>query len=97
MNSNKQISVYDNTVSSRTYIGYIAEQAGGFACIGRDGKLYIKTMGQDTAELPLNFFANFKWGEKFKVSRVRYEDGTQLFEKGNTTENTIHISHGCNF
>lgn len=43
LNMNKVISVYDNTVSARTYLSYIAEQAGGFACIGRDGKLYIKS------------------------------------------------------
>ncbi len=43
LNSDKQISVYDNTVSARTYLSYIAEQAEGFAVIGRDGKLYIKT------------------------------------------------------
>lgn len=89
---NKQIAVYDNTVSARTYLSYIAEQAGGFACIGRDGKLYIKIIGQDAAELPLKYFQNFKWEEMFKFSRVRYEDGVQLFEKGDTTGNTIYIS-----
>lgn len=91
-NMNKQIAVYDNTISARTYISYIAEQAGGFACIGRDGKLYIKTIGQDIAELPLKYFKNFKWGEKIKISRIKYEDGIQLFEKGNETGNTIYIS-----
>lgn len=43
LNMNKVIAVYDNTVSARTYLSYIAEQAGGFAFIGRDGKLYIKS------------------------------------------------------
>lgn len=89
---NKQISVYDNTISARTYLSYIAEQAGGFACIGRDGKLYIKTIGQDTVQMPLRYFENFEWGEKIKISRVKYEDGIQLFEKGNTTGNTIYIN-----
>lgn len=89
---NKQIAVYDSTVSAREYVSYIAEQAGGFACIGRDGKLYIKTIGENIAELPLKYFQNFKWGEKFKISRVRYEDGIQLFEKGNTLENTVYIN-----
>lgn len=88
----KQIEVYDNTISARTYLSYIAEQAGGFACIGRDGKLYIKTIGESTAELPLKYFQEFTWGEKFKISRVMYEDGVQLFEKGEKTENTLYIS-----
>ena len=89
---NKEIAVYDNTVSARTYLSYIAEQAGGIAVIGRDGKLYIKTIGESSATLSLKLFKTFKWGEKFKITRVRYDDGTQLFEKGDTTGNTVYIS-----
>lgn len=88
----KQVSVYDNTVSARTYISYIAEQAGGFACIGRDGKLYIKKIGQNIVSLPLRYFEKYSWGEKIKIRRIKYEDGIQLFEKGNTTGNTIYIN-----
>ena len=89
---NKEIAVYDNTVSARTYLSYIAEQAGGIAVIGRDGKLCIKTIGESSVTLPLKLFKTFKWGEKFKITRVRYDDGTQLFEKGDTTGNTVYIS-----
>ena len=92
MNSDKQVAVYDNEVSARDYVSYIAEQAGGFASIGRDAKLYIKTIGEDTAELPLKYFQDFTWGEAFKISRVQYEDGVQLFETGDTTSNTVYIS-----
>lgn len=92
MNSDKEIAVYDNTVTARTYLGYIAEQAGGFAIIGRDGKLYIRTIGEDTAELPLKYFSEYSWGEKFKVSRIAYEDGVQNFKKGDEVNNTIWIS-----
>lgn len=92
MNCDKEIAVYDNTVSARTYVSYIAESAGGFACIGRDGKLYIKTIGETTATLPIKYFQNFKWGEKIKITRVSYEDGIQSFKNGDTTGNTIHIS-----
>lgn len=84
--------MYDNTVSARTYLSYIAEQAGGIAVIGRDGKLYIKTIGESPVTLPLKLFKTFKWGEKFKITRVRYDDGIQLFEKGDTTGNTVYIS-----
>lgn len=42
LNSDVLISVYDNTITARKFISMIAEQAGGFAHIGRDGKLYIK-------------------------------------------------------
>lgn len=89
---NKEIAVYDNRVTAREYISYIAESAGGFACIGRDGKLYIKKIGETTATLPLKYFQDFKWGEKIKITRVSYEDGIQSFKQGDTTGNTIHIS-----
>ena len=42
--------------------------------------------------MPLKLFKTFKWGEKFKITRIRYEDGVQLFEKGDTTGNTVYIN-----
>lgn len=42
LNSNVLINTYDNTITARRFISMIAEQAGAFAHIGRDGKLYIK-------------------------------------------------------
>ena len=92
LNDDKQIAVYDNTVSARTYLSYIAEQAEGFAVIGRDGKLYIRTFGQDTIEFDINLFKDFKWGDKFKVSKVSYEDGVQDFKFGDNTADTIYIN-----
>lgn len=88
----QEIAVYDNTVSARDYLSYIAEQAGGFAYIGRDGKLYIKQIGRDESSLNIELFQDFTWGNRFKVSRVRYEDGIQLFEQGNTENNTVWIN-----
>lgn len=92
LNSDKQISVYDNTVSARTYLGYIAEQAEGFAVIGRDGKLYIRTFGQDTVNVDINLFKDYKWGDKFKVSKVSYEDGVQDYKFGDNMADTIYIN-----
>lgn len=92
LNDNKEVSVYDNTVSARTYISYIAEQAGGFAFIGRDGKLYIKTIGEDTTTVNKQLFKDFSLGDKFTVSRIAYEDGIRSFKYGNITKNTIWIN-----
>ena len=91
LNSDKQIAVYDNTVTARTYLGYIAEQAGGFAVIGRDGKLYIKTFGEDTINFNIDLFGDFTWGDKLKVSRVSYEDGIQNYKFGDETQATVFI------
>lgn len=42
--------------------------------------------------MPLKYFQNFNWGERIKISRIRYEDGVQLFEQGNPTGNTLYIN-----
>lgn len=91
LNDDKQIAVYDNTVAARTYIGYIAEQAEGFAVIGRDGKLYIKTFGEDSVDFDINLFGDFTWGDKLKISRVSYEDGIQNYKFGDETQATVFI------
>lgn len=85
--------MYDNTVTARTYLSYIAEQAGGFAYIGRNNKLYIKTISNTVAEVvPFRLFQKYSWGEEFKVSRVAYEDGTRDFKFGNANYNTVWIN-----
>lgn len=92
LNDDKTIAVYDNTVSAREYLSYIAEQAGGFACIGRDGRLYIRKIGESVVDCDIKYFQRFTWGEGFKVSRVVYEDGVQDFEFGDETNNTIWMN-----
>ena len=73
-------------------MSYIAEQAEGFAVIGRDGKLYIRTFGQDTVNVDINLFKDYKWGDKFKVSKVSYEDGIQDYKFGDNMADTIYIN-----
>ena len=70
LNSDKKVSVYDDTVTAREYIGYIAESAGCFACIDRNGKLCFKEFCQDETEIPLEMFGEYKWGEEFKISKI---------------------------
>lgn len=89
---NKQIAVYDNTISARTYLSYIAEQAGGFATIGRDGKLYIKQIGQDKIDFNIELFKDYKWGDSFKINRVSYENGIHDYKFGPENGNTIYIN-----
>ena len=92
LNSDKQISVYDNTITAREYISYIAESAGGFACAGRDGKLYIKTLYENEEEIPLKLFKTYKFGEEYQISKVSYEDGVRSFKFGDDTRNNLWIS-----
>lgn len=92
LNSDKKVSVYDNTVTAREYISYIAESAGCFACIDREGKLCFREFGQDETEIPLEMFGEYKWGEEFKISKVSYEDGIRSFKFGDNTRNNLWIN-----
>lgn len=89
---NTEILVWDNEITAREYISYIAEQSGTFAYIGRDGKLYFKKIGEDSIELNKRFFRDIKFGEQFKISRIAYEDGIQDFKKGTIKNNTVWIN-----
>lgn len=92
LNSNKKVSVYDNTITAREYIGYIAESAGCFACIDREGKLCFREFYQDETEIPLELFGEYKWGEEFKISKVSYEDGVRSLKFGDETRNNLWIN-----
>ncbi len=92
LNSDKKVSVYDNTITAREYISYIAESAGCFACIDRKGKLCFREFGQDETEIPLEMFGEYKWGEEFKISKVSYEDGVRSFKFGDDTRNNLWIN-----
>lgn len=92
LNSDKKVSVYDNTVTAREYISYIAESAGCFACIDREGKLCFREFYQDETEIPLELFGEYKWGEEFKISKVSYEDGVRSFKFGDNTRNNLWMN-----
>lgn len=92
LNSDKKVSVYDNTVTAREYISYIAESAGCFACIDRKGKLCFREFCQDEIEIPLEMFGEYKWGEEFKISKLSYEDGLRSFKFGDDTRNNLWIN-----
>ena len=92
LNSDKKVAVYDNTVTAREYISYIAESAGGFACIDRKGRLCFRKFYQDETEIPLEMFGEYKWGEEFKILKVSYEDGIRSFKFGDDTRNNLWIN-----
>lgn len=92
LNSTKKMYVYDNSITAREYMGYIAEAAGCFACAGRDGKIYFRSIGEDTIEIPQNLFKTYKYGEQYKISRVAYENGIESFKFGTETNNTLWLS-----
>lgn len=91
-NGNIEVGVYDNTVSGKRYISYIAELKGCNAKHGRDGILYLVPLKQ-TSSVSINALKSKSWklGEKFQISGVSYDDGARPFKAGDTTNNTLFI------
>jgi len=90
---NKGINWYDNTRTAREYIGYIAELNGGYAQIGKDGRLYfIKQNTPSAKTISIDDCSDFKIGEKHIITRVVYEQGTLKYEYGDETGNTLYLS-----
>lgn len=73
-------------------MSYIGENGAGFVCAGRDGKIYIKVLGEDKKEIPLNLFKTYKFGEEYKISKVAYENGIESFKFGDETKNTLWLN-----
>lgn len=91
--NNKIISWYDNTITAREYIGYVAELNGGYAQIGKDGKLYfIKQNTLTSKTINIDDCSDFKIGEKHIITRVVYEQGALKYEYGNETGNTLYLN-----
>lgn len=90
---NKNISWYDNTLTAREYIGYIAELNSGYAQIGTDGKLYfVKHNTASATDISLDDCEDFSIGERHKITRVVYELGTLKYEFGDESGNTLYLN-----
>lgn len=78
---NDVVSSYDNTITARTYISYLAEQAGAIASINREGKLiFVKLKDLTVQKIPLSVVEKYEIGEIYKIERVVYEDAIRKYE-----------------
>lgn len=90
MGYDTEISI-TNTLTARQVIGYIAELAGGFARIGREGKLYIKRIGENTTEIDIELFGDYSWGEKFVCNEVDFISDTYDYEISDTDFSSAYL------
>ena len=94
LGSTTAIGIYDNTIKARTYVSYIAEQAGCIAKIDRSGNLiFIPIDSLTTQRIPLSICSKYTKGTPFEIQRVVYELGTIKFETSNDENlQTLYIS-----
>ena len=88
----KPISWYDNTRTARQYIGYIAELNGGYARIDNGILYFYKQNTPSMKTISIDDCADFKIGEKHKITRVVYELGALKHEYGDQTGNTLYLN-----
>lgn len=90
-----EIGIYDNSITARVYITYLAEQAGAIAKINRNGELvFIYLNNLTTKRIPLSVVEKYEIGDKYKISRVVYEDAIRKFEAGTDTYDTLYLNAG---
>ena len=98
INGDVIVDVYDNSILPRTYLSLISERAGGFAKINRNNKLEIKTFADvDTVQLPVNKIGDHDYQELRTVTKVVYQNATQIFEAGTDTGTTIFLTQDSPF
>lgn len=90
--SDTELIIYDGTtMTARQVIGYIAELAGGFATIGRNGKLYIKRIGENTTTLDIDLFGDYSWGEKFVCNEVDFINDNYDYEISDSDYSSAYL------
>lgn len=92
-NDSKLIGIYDNSISARIYVTYIAEQGGAIPIIDRDGDLdFVYINNLTTHKIPLNLIENYVLGDPYTISKVIYESGIIKYEAGTNTDNTLYVN-----
>lgn len=93
LNDNIEVGSYDNTVSGKQWISYIAEVKGCNAKMDREGRLTFVplTIKDPVYSLNAGSTKTFEIGEKYKISQVTYFDAIRNFTYGTDTDNTLFI------
>lgn len=91
--ADKVISWYDNTITAREYVGYIAELNGGYAFINSDGELELKKFS-NIVEKTINVdeCSDYEIGDYHRITKVVYDNGVAYYENGADSYNTLYIN-----
>ena len=94
VNDDILITWYDNRITAREYVSYIAEIAGGYARINSNGQLEIVPFTNTSSEtIEITDTSGYKIGEHYKITKVVYDNEAGIhFEHGDETGNTLYLN-----
>lgn len=84
-NNNKKLYFYDDSLSGKDNISFLAELFGGNAKMGRDGKCYIiplKDSNKEPVEIDALSGKSIEIGDIYEISRVCYDNGKLKYQSG---------------
>lgn len=92
-NSSDLIGIYDNTIKARAYIYYLAEQCGAIPTIDREGELiFVYINNLEVQRIPLSSIEKFEIGDKYRISKVIYEDAIRKYQSGNDNYDKLFLN-----
>ena len=90
--STDNVGIYDNTITARQYVAYLAEQAGKIATINRSGELiFVDINNLSTWEIPIEIVEKYESRKPYKIGKVIYEDGVRKYETAITNYDTLFL------
>lgn len=93
--ASRLINYYDNTITARQYIGFVAELNGGYAYINNEGKLaFAKMNTTPTGTVNAENCGSYELGVRHQIARVHYDNGTDVqdYPSAETEGDTLYIN-----
>lgn len=88
-----EISWFDNTISARDYLGFIAEINGSYVYITADDKIAFKEVNSNSVDtINFNQVSDYKIGQEHHIDRVLWDDGLNYWENGTGNYDTYYIN-----
>lgn len=90
--SDMEVTWFDNSLTARTYLGYIAELNSSFLVITPDNKLAFKNIVQTPVKtVTFDEISDYKIGSKHEITRVVFDNTYNYWVFGDETGETYYI------
>ena len=88
----QQVNFWDNTISIRSYLKWIAELEGKFPYSSADGSIRFRGISQQ-ADWQTQDISDYEIDSVFTISRVCFDNGILLADAGDMSGQTIYLSN----